>query len=296
MFSLSHLLAQAQQTQKLPWGFLVLFGLLAVAAVGLLIYFLTRVRKSEKEAEEDWGLAGRGILLSPATSIVPRPEKKPAVVPEMSHTPDNVEPPVPPAAEPVQPRLTSDSRVSVDAQPDSVATLEPIDVGAHVDVGAHELVKAPEVAKAAEIIPEPPELPIAELHHETVAQAEPELQHLDQGSPFDEEVWSQLESQQQAAVAGQPELRAPAATSPSNKEPYEPPRIAPIVPGKEPVQKAAAIAPNDEPVQKAPVVQKAPPAPEVDRPLSASQRYSAGPSRLEARPPLGKSVKPAAAV
>src|SRR5262249_49298752 len=63
---LFYLLAQAQQPQKLPWGFLVMFALLAVAAVGLIIYFLTRVRKSEKDVEEDWGLSSRGILLNSA--------------------------------------------------------------------------------------------------------------------------------------------------------------------------------------------------------------------------------------
>src|SRR5262245_21767285 len=145
MFLLIQLLAQAQQPK--PWGFL-LFGLLAVAAVGLLVYFLTRVRKSEKEAEDDWGISNRGILLPPTKATATEVKKK-----------SEPEPAAPRAAAPEpQPfEITSASGIRErQLVADSVSPSEPQATPAQ-----------PDIVEAAEIIPLPAdEHSVLELQHE----------------------------------------------------------------------------------------------------------------------------------
>jgi hypothetical protein len=285
--SLLYSLAQAQQPQKLPWGFLVLFALLALVAVGLIIYFLTRVRKSEKDAEEEWGLSGRGILLAPTTSlpeagkkIEARPEgaasaaepESPVIAGARAPEPEK---PVTAAAHAAEPQSISSSVAS--PEPPAIAdSLEPAHLNIVADAEAHRSVNAVEANPPVAGTPlalNQDALNQVELHQETVTPPGPQVQHPEEGSPFDEEVWSQLESPEPAVVSARDRNeRRPAIDA--HKAAYEPPRIDPIVPHDEPAVKTAR------------------PGPDESRPLAAaSQQSSAGTARLEARPPVARSAK-----
>src|SRR5262249_7722207 len=239
MFYQFVLLAQAQQPQRFPWGFL-LFGLLAVAAVVLLVYFMTRVRKSEKEAEEDWGFSNRGFLLTPSTARAPEVKKESPPAPKAVPIPREPEP-LPIAAAPKAAEPESVPAAPKAAEPESV-TESPGMPDTHVVATAHP---EPLSIEPDEIIPVPADQDtlFEPQHQEPVAAAQTKLAHADQGSPFDEEIWTQLESPEPPAIAPQPEIKPP-ASSPTRIDPtalrvsehrkrYEPPRIDPIVPRTE---------------------------------------------------------------
>lgn len=278
---LFYLLAQAQQPQKLPWGFLVMFALLAVAAVGLIIYFLTRVRKSEKDVEEDWGLSSRGILLNSAASpqdagkkqevapreapLTPKPES-PAVATAHAPAPSSLV-----SAEPPEPPVIAEPPVM--AKPPVIA--EPSVIAEALELADLHIVTEPQAAEsisAAEANPPAAQRTVAELHQAPVAQTDAQLQHTDEASPFDQEVWSQLESPEPIPTASREFGKEPPRVSP-HKEPYEPPRVDPIVPRTE------------QPL-KTPL-----PAPDIRPPLAARQQSSASKARLEARPAPARSAK-----
>jgi hypothetical protein len=331
MVSLFYLLAQAQP-QRLPWGFLVLFGIMAIAAVGLLIYFMTRVRRTEKEAEEDWGFSNRGILLNPTTAATSAkkdpnaaPQERPPLkehdaTPWEEPQPKVPEAPVVAAMETAEPRWTVESPAETET---AAATAAETAAGtaAGTATGTATGTMMPPDSPAPDVLPERvtvvssgPEQPLAEIHQEAVeipaAQRHSELEHAGpSGSPFGEEIWSELESPRPTApvpdaprpsapvpdrprrrTAPVPEAPRPSApvaealsTSPTaaatvHRESYEPPRIDPILPRKDQARRA------DQP------------APEVASPASASARRPAARAALETRPRVKTSIrKPAAA-
>src|SRR5215469_8527272 len=251
------LLTQAQQPQKFPWGFL-LFGLFAVAAVGLLVYFLTRVRKSEKEAEEDWGFSNRGILLTPVTVASSEVKKTSEPAPKTpAPLPEPEPPPIAATSETSQARPVAETP----GRPDTkvVATTPP----------------KPASIEAAEMMPLPAiqDTVFAPEHQEPVAAAEPQPHLADEGSPFDEEIWSELESPEPTTLARQSEIKSPvpghtrpdqsAVRVSSHKDRYEPPRIDPIVP-------------RAEKGERTPV-----PPRKISRTVSASQQAPANRARFE---------------
>src|SRR5215813_2835385 len=177
MFFQFVLLAQAQQPQRFPWGFL-LFGLLAVAAVVLLVYFMTRVRKSEKEAEEDWGFSNRGFLLTPSTARAPEVKKESPPAPKAVPIPREPEP-LPIAAAPKAAEPESVPAAPKAAEPESV-TESPGMPDTHVVATAHP---EPLSIEPDEIIPVPADQDtlFEPQHQEPVAAAQTQLHHADQG-------------------------------------------------------------------------------------------------------------------
>jgi hypothetical protein len=277
MFSLI-LLAQAQQPQKLPWAFLVLFGLLALFAVGLLIYFLRRVRRTEKEAEEDWGPSSRGILLAPATLAEAGPEKRGGTqLDQVSLTNEpgspvtatsglkEAQPPVIPASAPKEPELPA----VADSAQNEPAPVEP-----------QILNETPTPLRHVEAhsVPAQPVQTVTEPGQEPAPVSQPELQPslAEPGSPFDEEIWSELESPPQHAAANELDPVTTAGVT-GLKEPYEPPRIVPIVPRQDQAQHGEL------------------PATRISGPTTASQQTPVKKARLEVRPPVSKSSKPTSA-
>jgi hypothetical protein len=265
MFLIFHLLAQAQQPPRLQWALLVLFALLAVAAVGLLIYFLTRVRKSEKEAEEDWGLSSRGILLTPTAPRGPEAhEKSETPPPEVTPGPKEAEPPVIAAfGGPSETELTAESPAEPEVALNMPAPVVP--------------------DEPAQIVPESARGQ-GELKEEPTFQVEPQLQPVDQtASPFDEDVWSELQHPEPTGTPGEVVFGRPSeAGIADRKEPYEPPRIDAILPRNEPSRKGEPTVPG------------------VSYPASASQqsppsraRLDAPPARLDPPPPKRERGKPA---
>src|SRR5262249_48777068 len=155
------------------------FALLAVAAVGLIIYFLTRVRKSEKDVEEDWGLSSRGILLNSA-ALPHEASKKQELPPRDAPLTPRPEPPVvaatraaEPQASPLKPESREPSAVAkppVAPEPRVVAK-PPIIVEPAVTSETLELADlhiseplAAENVHAVEAIPPDPKRPAPEIH------------------------------------------------------------------------------------------------------------------------------------
>jgi len=289
MFSVFCLLAQTAQAQRLPWAFLVLFGLMAVAAIALLIYFLGKLRKSEKESEDDWGLSSRGILLS-STQPASQTEKKasktsdePVVVAKEPEPVVGQEP----AAEAAQATEAGQaaevaSAVSQTTVAASVAERMPTHGGPEALEGSHGLEQETsiELGHAA-----------PEMHEEGKAESGGlhELDHA--ASPFDEEVWSQLESHAPAATPVVTEQARRMDEVPRAKERYEPPRIEPLTPRTDQAAppRMAPIIRSTEPREAAPALEA------LSSPASASQQSSVGQARLEARPRVSKSAMSSAA-
>jgi len=298
MFSLFYLLAQAQQAPRLPWGYLVLFGLLAVAAVGLLIYFLTRVRKSEKDAEEDWGFSSRAILLRPDAGAGSELGKGQQISAKTLPKQEEPESAVVAASEPSEARLAAEGPEPALPQlsPETVSSpiahadaIEPAEVTPPQTqrplVEQESLSQAEQVEHADQGSLSRVEEQVKHADQGSLSQVEEQMEHADQGSPFDEEVWSQLEHPGSFVAPGPTEFAGSTAGPGAPREPYEPPRIVPIVPRTETEQPA--------PETGRPLSRQAP-APEIGRPFSLSQK-PAKQARLEVQPRPSQSTKAATA-
>src|SRR5262249_3310124 len=203
----------------------------------------------------DWGFSNRGILLTPSTARAPEvkkesepaakavpilrePETRPIAAAPKPAEPESV-PPAPKAAEP-----ESVPAAPKAAEPESVAE-SPAMQDTQVVARAHP---EPLSVEPVEIIPAlaDRDIVLEPQHQEPVAPAQAQIDYADQGSPFDEEIWTQLESPEPAP---QPEIKPPASGHTlidlaaggvsRHKERYEPPRIDPIVPRTEHRQETA---------------------------------------------------------
>ncbi|HWP44972.1 MAG TPA: hypothetical protein VNO14_17145, partial [Blastocatellia bacterium] len=58
--SIAHLL----QLSRVSWTIWAVALLILVAGISMLVYFITRFKRIEKEAEEDWSLSQRSLFVS----------------------------------------------------------------------------------------------------------------------------------------------------------------------------------------------------------------------------------------
>lgn len=192
------LLLQAEP-RGISWAVWIAVGIVLVAGVSLLIYFLVRMRKGERELEEDWVIAKGSLFVE---------ETKPGPVASQEPLPDHT----PASSEQVEsPAAASEPAPLHQAQP-PVNEVEPPAYGVRlpesdIAVGGAEdgSVLAPAQDSAIE---------------------EPEQDQ----SPLDYEIWAELEKEPPAREPFEPPTVEPIAP---RKPVFEPPRIEPIVPRQE---------------------------------------------------------------
>ena len=220
---LSLLQSQPTRISKLVWvGAIVIF----VAAISMLVYFLTRLKKNEKEQEEDdWRTSRRSLFVEPAEPVLTEP-------------PIDVEQPV---------ALGSEVRSDA-ATPGSVHESDGLPVDAVI-----------EPSDAAPLPPPPTPLPVIAFHEPPPDQLELNRKHDEEratqllgslpvesageGAALGDEVWADLDSNElpgpaePAPVArveqrtGRERFEPPAIRPLTARTPFEPPRTDRIVPG-----------------------------------------------------------------
>jgi hypothetical protein len=229
----------AQQSAGVPWKVLIITGLLLVAGIVLTVYFFRRFRKSEAETEEDWGLS-RSTLLGAAQPARPPVEARAAEQRDIetaggNHVVASLEPAVdqkerPPAleyapepepaplidktpqpAEPARPAVIAEEHVARASGVPSAPTAEariPEQQHPHADVSAEV----------------PSEVPSIGAHTIAPPGVTDEEYHQSLQQPFEEEIWTDLEVPQAPPARGE----APVGRG-TRREPFEPPRIEPLV-------------------------------------------------------------------
>jgi hypothetical protein len=284
LFLLLNLLQQARLSKVVIVGAVLLF----VAVVSLLVYFYRRYKRIEKEPEEDWDHSRRSLFVStPPPS--PKTEEASAQQPVAIGEPAVETMPVPTggtrefASEKQTPSapttFTAESRVEVPTSP------EPVQPVPQVETSPEE--------RATRILASPsPIKPVQGKESPSVPAA------------FDEEVWTDLELEEQPPIAGEPvaetaPLQAEAepprvarVEQRSHREPFEPPRVGRIT-HREPYE-TPRIAPLT-PREQAAVTRdlQSTPAPPV-RPIN-SETGKASPERetreLAAEPLVASSAR-----
>ncbi|HYP28456.1 MAG TPA: hypothetical protein VE262_17210 [Blastocatellia bacterium] len=236
--------AQPQPTSKVVW---VVAILLFLAGVSMIVYFFTRLKRVEKEPEEDWSLSRNTLFVAPTPGAKER-EGVPGGTPE-------------PSAEPVESKVES-SEVSALDSPDDLPPHVPYAetrelasedfTGPTVTAPEEVTPWVPTEPRPAEVIEEP--LPSAEATRalgsvQEEPPVEPPRGKEEGGAVFDEEVWAELGpsgSSHPADVEPAAFARVDESTSrapfeapsiePVNvepatqREPFEPPRIEPLAP------------------------------------------------------------------
>jgi hypothetical protein len=229
----------AQQSAGVPWKVLIITGLLLVAGIVLTVYFFRRFRKSEAETEEDWGLSRSTLLgaAQPARPAVDRApehgdietaggnqaaaslkppadqkEKQPAVEYTPKPEPASVIDKTPEPAEPTRPPVVAEEHVARTSDVPPAPTVE-----ARIPEQQH--LRGTDVS--AEV---PSEVPSIGAHTIAPPGVTDEEYHESLQQPLEEEIWADLE------VAQAPPARGEALVgSRTRREPFEPPRIEPLV-------------------------------------------------------------------
>lgn len=263
------------QPQRAPWIVWAAAIVLFVLAVSGIVYFLTRLKRVEKEPEEDWTLSSRSLL---GNAVVAK-------------------------TEPVAPTQPAPARETATEEAEKI---EP-------DVEEIVYAEEPDEPPRRLTVPLPPQPEVAEEveQAETSPLAEPvATRQTVELTPFDDEVWAGLDDQGEpfAEVSKevskyeprQPESRQPAAdegTRPlssarvdersrarfeapriepvNRREPFEPPLIEPL----KPRETAEEFNPATEPLR--PERQPEPPSPQstvIPGPWAAQQPEPAAPS------------------
>jgi hypothetical protein len=243
------LLIQEQAAAKMPWAAIVISALIVVVGVVLLFYFFGRFKKSEKDAEEEWGTPG-GLLLKPEPGKVDMHEQ---FLEDAKST-------SPLSSDQVEPRPVLETKAPL---PATLETAKP-----EPPVTAKE-IKPPGAAPIAGAVP-----PVTRPQDLS-------------GSPLGDDIWDDMTEKRPAPdsrSAARPLPADEATTSPlgtGKREPFEPPRIDPIVPNKQRLDRPAAAAPK---------------APEDDLPsaASAAERVRRSAALLEPpAQPSGQTDEPA---
>ncbi|HWC78065.1 MAG TPA: hypothetical protein VG778_11415, partial [Blastocatellia bacterium] len=188
-------------------------GAILVLLIGLslLIYFLKRLKKTEKEAEEDWSLSRRSLFAEPAKASAPAPDLDFDDMP-LKAGPRAVEPEVE-TAEELAPTLEM-------AQPVAPAAPEPVEEPEPETV----------ILRSEEVEVTPQEVVLEERVTELlVSPVEP----VGEGDVLGDDVWEVLHKPD-TKVAAEPPLSARVEQRPQ-REPFEPPSIRPIA-GREPFE------------------------------------------------------------
>ncbi|HEY6330793.1 MAG TPA: hypothetical protein VI756_15785, partial [Blastocatellia bacterium] len=246
---------------KMPWGVMIVSALLGLVAAWLVVYFYRRFKKSESEAEgeDDWGPRGLRLSSEPAPArVISESEPHDASV----------------ADEPAPERMTA-PLVSADAS---------ADVSAGGDTSRQETLEGlsePRLQPTPPVTALNPQEAIEQSLAEELTEQSPERQTLTMTTPLGDQIWAKSDSGPQGgAVVDQ---RAPQYVP---LEPYEPPRIEPIVPRK-PAAGTQPKAMPSAPISGSPVNPTIPIPSLQDTPLpimSAAERSPQREARLVRTP------------
>lgn len=196
------------EPRRISWLIWVGAGVVLVVGVSLVVYFVIRLRKGEKDPEEDWDISKGSLFVEAATAArAPSPEPPPNVPPHVSAPvePRVVSPPTTPppaAAPPVIPPLATGTQEQAPIRPTEEAIVE--------EAGqAEETNEAEEATQAGELSTE-------------VEQDQSLLDH---------DIWAQLEEEPGSRRdTFEPPVVEPIAP---RRPAFEPPTIEPIVPRPE---------------------------------------------------------------
>jgi hypothetical protein len=219
LFLLLNLLQQARLSKVVIVGAVLLF----IAGVSLLVYFYRRYQRIEKEPEEEWDLSRHSLFV-------------------------NVTPPSPKTEEASAKQPVAIGEPAVETIP--VPTGGTREFASEKQTPAAPIPSAPESRAEVPTSPEP--VPLVETSSEEratriLASPSPIKPVQGEESPgvppaFDEEVWTDLDLEERPSIASEPvaetaPLQAEAepprvarVEQRSHREPYEPPRIAPLTP------------------------------------------------------------------
>jgi hypothetical protein len=227
-------LIQSPPATRMPWGVMVVSALIVLLGVLLLVFFFRRFKRTEKEAEteDEWGSRWGLGLNADATQ----------------QTPSN-------QATLTEGRTLSLGSPAIDAVEKGSAVSETAPFGSvpsqtnESDAAAEELEPRLQPTPAAAEL-SPPESVKQQIQEEpTLSGASPGPEQSGVvSSPFGDEIWSELgpgvaESQNPTAgqLPDQAKKEIQAAVSGAVREPYEPPRIEPIVPRRQGASSAGSI-------------------------------------------------------
>jgi hypothetical protein len=225
LLNLVHLL-QLGKVSWIVWAAVLIFLLLGVS---MLIYFVTRFKRGEKESEEDWSLSQRSLFVNEPPASKGEDEEQAAEMSEAVEALETDQPVV--AYEAVEPQAEA-------AAPPRVP--EPVIV-------QQELEPAPAAEQAA-------------THLLSSDQSEPPVPEAEETAPFDGDLWAEIEeaihksapppergtstlgsvpSEIEPAESARVERPAPRAPFEIpriepvlERKPFEPPSIEPILPGE----------------------------------------------------------------
>jgi hypothetical protein len=219
LFLLLNLLQQARLPKVVIIGAVLLF----IAGVSLLVYFYRRYQRTEKEPEEEWDLSRRSLFVS-ATPHSPQtgdPSAKQQVA--------TGEPVVETMPLPTGGAREFASEKQTPSGPTATAPESRVEAPASAEPAPQ--VETSSEERATRVLASPsPIKPVKEKESPGVPAA------------FDEEVWTDLDLEERPLVASEPatetapfraEAEAPRVArveQRSHREPYEPPRIAPLTP------------------------------------------------------------------
>jgi hypothetical protein len=191
-------LIQSQRPSWMVWG---AAGFALLVGLTLLVYFITRLRKSDKEADDGWNRS-RGSLLQETDRPAP-----------------------------------TGSYTSVTRPPVSEKPAEMTRAGAYQHQGIASIGQAttsapaePEAITAAE--------PAAAAPSDAGESGEPEPV---ESTVLDENVWAELDAAKEAAQPSPSEARAEVPPPRATREHFEPPRIEPIAPRRESYEPPAIV-------------------------------------------------------
>jgi hypothetical protein len=222
MFTLILSLIQAQPA-RIPT--LVWVGAILVLLIGvsLLVYFFSRLKKGEKESEEDWSLARRSLFVEPSqpveagsTEVVSTIESEPLDQEEAPLLGSSV---APTPAENLADDLKAEPVPTEEVELPPTVVMEP---------PAPEPVAAepPTIEAAREEPPPAPEPPAEERATELLVSS-PGSEEPHEAEVFGEDVWSELEHSPAEVIRDEP--RDARVGHRLGREPFDPPTIRPLV-------------------------------------------------------------------
>lgn len=302
--------AQPQKTPWIVWAAAIVLFLLAVSGI---VYFLTRLKRVEKEPEEDWTLSSRSLL---GNAVVAKTE---AVEP----APDE---PVP--VEPVPTRALDQQTVTQETE----VTRRETEALVYTDALDEQARETTAPLPPRPEIKEPPVVEEEVVEQVEQAELSPEAEPDDTRetadlTPFDDEVWAGLDAQGEpfaevTTYEPQPHARQPVAdegTQPltsarveersrarfeapriepvNRRKPFEPPRIEPLKPREAARGIEAATRPLTSERKPEPSVPELarpePPAAQstvISGPWSAQQPEAAAPASGASQKAAGRKV------
>ena len=201
---------------RTPWAVLIVVGVLVLAGVSFIVYLFMRLKTSDKEIEEeDWKSSRHTLLVEPE--------------PPHSHVPTDVDRGRDASVESELLARTREIALVPEPRPSADAlgsAIEEQGGTAEYDAGNEAATGMSQGEDATPILVEP----VAEVPHSEAAKSESPVS-APAASPFGEDVWAALETPP-VDVSPTPSLASvpQKVETPRVREPFEPPRIEPILP------------------------------------------------------------------